>query len=157
MSAATVSASTPLFLEGSEYWNQLINECKRQTELINSVVSDKGFSSDHHIQCSTGPELRMCKSTNPSTTVKLLIGFYPWGPMLSLVVTGNQGDDEEFCPEECELPMAKDTDGSIIAIFDEGLSFSARELAAYLTQAFRRCFPGVSLPQMLGAQMLGEG
>jgi hypothetical protein len=150
MSAAATSASSPLLLEGTAYWEQLMEECKRQAELINSVVSQKGLSSDHQIQCTTGPELRMCKSADPSTTVKLIIGFYPWGPMLSLCITGYECQDEEFFPEECELPIAQDTDGSVIAIFDEGLSFSARELAAYLTQAFRRCFPGLSLPQMLG-------
>lgn len=148
--SAAASASTPLFLEGSEYWKQLMDECKRQTDLINSVASEKGLSSDHYIKCTVGPELCMCKSADPSTTVKLIIGFYPWGPMLSLAITGHQCDDEDFLPEECELPVAKDTDGSTIAIFDEGLSFSARELAAYLTQAFRRCFPGLALPLMLG-------
>ena len=145
MSAAAISAPTPLYLEGSEYWNQLMGECRRQVEVINSVVSEKGLSSDHYVQCSTGPELRMSKSGNPSTTVKLILGFYSWGPMLSLAITGHQSDDWEFFPEECEMPLATDGDGSIVAIFDEGRSFSSRELAAYLTQAFRRCFPGVCI------------
>lgn len=145
MSAAAISAPTPLYLEGNEYWKQLLDECKRQTEVINSVVSEKGLSSDYYVQCTTGPELRMLKSANPSTTVKLIIGFYAWGPMLSLAITGHQSDDWEFFPEECEMPVATDTDGAIVAIFDEGRSFSPRELAAYLTQAFRRCFPGVCL------------
>ncbi len=145
MRAAAMSASTPLYLEGSEYWNQLVDECKRQTEVINSVVSEKGLSSDHYVQCTAGSELRMCKSMNPSTTVKLIIGFYAWGPMLSLAITGHQSDDGDFFPEECEMPLAKDGDGTTVAIFDEGRSFSPRELAAYLTQAFRRCFPGVCL------------
>ncbi len=145
MSAAAISAPMPLYREGSEYWHQLMDECKRQIEVINSVVSEKGLSSDHCVQCATGPELRMSKSGNPSTTVKLIIGFYSWGPMLSLAITGHQSDDWEFFPEECEMPVATDGDGAIVAIFDEGRSFSPRELAAYLTQAFRRCFPGVCL------------
>ncbi|HEX4164571.1 MAG TPA: hypothetical protein VHZ55_03785 [Bryobacteraceae bacterium] len=145
MSAAAISAPTPLFAEGSEFWKQLADECKREVEVINSVVSEKGLSSDHYVQCTTGSELRMCKSANPSTTVKLIIGFYSWGPMLSLAITGHQSDHWDFFPEECEMPIATDLDGSIVAIFDEGRSFSPRELAAYLTQAFRRCFPGVCL------------
>lgn len=145
MSVAAISAPTPLFLEGGEYWNQLMDECKRQAEVINSVVSEKGLSSDHRVECTAGTELRMSKSANPSTTVKLRIGFFPWGPMLSLAITGHQTDDWDFFPEECEMPVATDGDGATVAIFDEGRSFSPRELAAYLTQAFRRCFPGVCL------------
>lgn len=145
MSAAAISAPTPLFHEGTEYWKQLSDECKLQTEVINSVVAEKGLSSDHYVQCMAGPELRMSKSANPSTVVKLIIGFYPWGPMLSLAITGHQTDDWDFFPEECEMPIATDGDGATVAIFDEGRSFSPSELAAYLTQAFRRCFPGVCL------------
>jgi hypothetical protein len=145
MSAPAMSAPLPLADEGNEYWNQLLEECKRQVENINFVVREKGLSGDHCVQCITGPELRMSKSANPSTTVKLIIGFYSWGPMLSLAITGHQSDDWEFFPEECEMPVATDVDGTTVAIFDEGRSFSPRELAAYLTQAFRRCFPGVCL------------
>ena len=90
-------------------------------------------------------DLRMSKSGHPSTTVKLIIGYYPWGPMLSLAITGHQTEDWEFFPEECEMPIAMDVDGSVVAIYEEGRSFSPRELATYLTQAFRRCFPGVCL------------
>ena len=145
MSAAAVSAYTPLSLEGNEYWQQLMDECKRQIEAINAIVSEKGLSRDHYVQCMAESELRMCKSANPSTTVKLIIGFYSWGPMLSLAITGHQTDDWEFFPEECEMPIAMDGDGTTVAIFDEGRSFSPRELASYLTQAFRRCFPGLCL------------
>jgi hypothetical protein len=145
MSAAVMSAPLPLFHEGNEFWKELLDECKRQIEAINSVISEKGLSSDHYVQYTAGPELRMSKSANPSTTVKLIIGFYSWGPMLSLAITGHQTDDWEFFPEECEMPVATDGDGTTVAIFDEGRSFSPRELAAYLTQAFRRCFPGVCL------------
>ncbi len=145
MSAAAISAPAPLFLEGNEYWKQLSDECTRQIEIINSVVREKGLDPTHYVQCITGPELRMLKSANPSTTVKLIIGFYSWGPMLSLAITGHQSDDWDFFPEECEMPIAMDGDGTVVAIFDEGRSFSPAELAAYLTQAFRRCFPGVCL------------
>jgi hypothetical protein len=145
MSAAAMSASTPLLLEGGEFWKKLMDECKRQTQIINSVVSEKGLGADQYVECTIGPELRMSKSATPSTTVKLRIGYYPWGPMLSLAITGHQSEDWEFFPEECEMPLATDGDGEVVAIYEEGRSFSPRELAIYLTQAFRRCFPGLCL------------
>ncbi|HEY7212747.1 MAG TPA: hypothetical protein VH477_20880 [Bryobacteraceae bacterium] len=145
MSAAALSAMNPLVSEGNDFWRDLGEECRRQIETINTIVAEKGLSPDHCVVCSAGPELRMAKTANPSTIVKLIIGFYPWGPMLSLSITGHQTDDWEFFPEECEMPLAMDGDGSIIAIYDEGRSFSPRELATYLTQAFRRCFPGVCI------------
>jgi hypothetical protein len=145
MSAAAVSISAPLAREGNEFWQQLLQECQRQIESINSVIGQKGFSADDSVRCSVGPELHLVKTANPSTLVRLLLGFYPWGPMLSLSITGQQADGSEFFPEEWELPVALDGDGSVVAIYDEGRSFSPRELAAYLTQVFRRCFPGVCL------------
>jgi hypothetical protein len=145
MSAAALSPTAPLVREGSAFWQQLIEDCQRQVEKINAAVTETGLSADHCVRCVVGRELTMVKSGTPSTVVKLLIGFYPWGPMLSLAITGRQTDDSEFFPEECEMPIAVDGDGSVIAIFDEGRSFSSSELATYLTQSFRRCFPGVCL------------
>ncbi|HLH05510.1 MAG TPA: hypothetical protein VKX25_22265 [Bryobacteraceae bacterium] len=143
--AAALSPSAPLVQEGNQFWQQLTEECRRQVEDINAVVSEKGLSPDQCVHCTGGRELRMFKAGTPSTLVKVLLGFYSWGPMLSVAITGQQTHDSEFFPEECEMPIAVDADGSIIAIFDEGRSFSPREMAAYLTQAFRRCFPGVCL------------
>ncbi len=74
------------------------------------------------------------------------INYCAWGPMLDGIITGQEDDDREFCPEEFSIPIARDLDGSVVAIFDEGRSFSANELAAFLMQSFRRCFPGLTLP-----------
>ena len=145
MSAAVSRAPAPLLREGSEFWNELTEECKRQVETINSIVSHNGLSGDLCIRCTTGPELRMSKLGCPSTLVSVRIGFFSWGPMLSLAITGRRNDDAEFLPAECEMPIARDGDGSVIAIFEEGRSFSPRELASYLTQSFRRCYPGLPL------------
>jgi len=145
MSAAALSISAPLAREGNEFWHQLLHECERQIENINSVIRQKGFSSDHSVRCDVGPELHLVKTANPSTLVRLLLGYHPWGPVLSLSITGREADGLDFLPEECELPVALDIDGSVVAIYDEGRSLSPRELAAYLAQAFRRCFPGVCL------------
>ena len=145
MSAAVMSPSAPLVREGTQFWEELAQECRRQVEDINAVVQEKGLSRDDYIQCAAGRELRMSKSGTPSTLVKILLGFYGWGPMLSVSITGRQTHDSEFFPEQCEMPIAVDADGAVVAIFDEGRSFSPRELATYLTQAFRRCFPGVCL------------
>ena len=65
--------------------------------------------------------------------------------MISVSVTGDEAEDLEFFPQEFELPIATDLDGSIVAIFEEGRSFSPRELATYLAQSLRRCFPGLRL------------
>ena len=147
MSAAASPGFAPLFREGTEFWNSLVEECRRQVDAMNALVCRKGFGAESCIECSTGsgPDLRISKSTYPSTTIKLLIGFYSWGPMLSAAVTGRESEDLEFFPEEFEMPIAIDGDGSVIGIFEEGRSFSTRELAMYLTQNLRRCFPGISV------------
>ena len=147
MSAAISPGYTPLFREGTEFWTSLTEECKRHVDAINAVVCRKNLGVEHCVRMETGhgPDIRIWKSTFPSTLIKLLIGFYSWGPMLSVAVTGQESEDTEFFPEEFEMPIAVDGDGSVIGIFDEGRSFSTRELAAYLTQNLRRCFPGVSL------------
>ncbi len=145
MSAAATSAPLPLFREGSEYWKQLTEECQRQTEAINSVAAQNGLSDKDCVCCTIEPELRILKSTYPSTLITVRIGFYLWAPMLSVALTGDEVEKLEFFPEEFEMPIARDLDGAIVAIFDEGRSFSAHELATYLTQRLRRCFPGLCL------------
>jgi hypothetical protein len=72
--------------------------------------------------------------------------FYPWGPMISGTVTGDQADDLKFAPEEFDLVIAKDLDETVVAVINEGRSLRPREVALFLTQNFRRCFPCISLP-----------
>jgi hypothetical protein len=144
MSAAGMSP-LPLFHEGSEYWKQLTDECRAQAEIINSVVSESGLSEDHCVSCSSGSEFRILKATYPSTLIRLRIGFYSWAPMISVTVSGDEAEHLEFLPSEFEMPVSRDLDDSVIAIFDEGRSFSPRDLATYLSQTLRRCFPGLCL------------
>lgn len=145
MSAAAVSLSAPLVREGNEYWQQLNQECRRQVETINTVVTEKGHTPDHRIEYAVGSRLRIAKMAHPSTVVTVALDFEAWGPVLRLSATGHQSEGSEFYPESWEMPIAMDVDDSVVAIYDEGKSFSPQELAAYLTQTFRRCFPGVCL------------
>jgi len=145
MSAAMPVRAT-LSQEGSEYWENLIRECERQARAINAVASHHGFSADSLIECRCGPDLHVFNSRCPSTSVKASVTYCSWGPMIDGVVTGQEDEMQEFCPEEFTIPIARDLDGSVIAIYEEGRSFSAHELAMFLMQNFRRCFPGVSLP-----------
>jgi hypothetical protein len=144
MSAAGM-APLPLFQEGNEYWKQLTDECRRHAEVINLVASENGLSEDHCVHCTSGSEFRILKTTYPSTLIRLRIGFYSWAPMISVAVSGDEAENLEFFPSEFEMPVSKDLDGSVIAIFDEGRSFSPKELATYLAQTLRRCFPGLCL------------
>jgi hypothetical protein len=144
MSAAGM-APLPLFREGNEYWKQLTDECRRHAEVINLVASENGLSEDHCVHCTSGSEFRILKATYPSTLIRLRIGFYSWAPMISVALSGDEAEHLEFFPSEFEMPVSKDLDGSVIAIFDEGRSFSPKELATYLAQTLRRCFPGLCL------------
>ena len=146
MSAAAASARAPLSQEANAYWESLVDDCRRQSQAINTVVSQRGWPNDHFIECRPGSELRIVKSHCPSTDIKLTINYCAWGPMIDGVVTGHEDENLEFGLEEFTIPIATDADGSVVAVYDEGRSFSPHELALYLMQRFRRCFPGVSLP-----------
>ncbi|MBV9406419.1 MAG: hypothetical protein JO211_13825 [Acidobacteriaceae bacterium] len=146
MSAAAVPAPAPLYQEGQQYWADLTSECRRQTEAINAAISRCGNPSTDLIDCRCGATLDIVKSRCPSTGVNVRINYCSWGPMLDGIITGEEQEDLEFCPEEFTIQIAKDLDGSIVAMFQEGRSFSPRDLATYLMQSFRRCFPGLALP-----------
>jgi hypothetical protein len=145
MSTATGMAPLPLFQEGNEFWKHLTDECRSHAELINLVAAENGLSVEHCVNCTSGSEFRILKATYPSTLIRLRIGFYSWAPMISVAVSGDEAEHLQFFPSEFEMPISKDLDGSVIAIFDEGRSFSPKELATYLTQTLRRCFPGLCL------------
>lgn len=146
MNAATSPARLPLFEEGKQYWEQLISECRRQATDINSAICQRGLSDGDGIQCESGTGLHIMRSSVPSTEIQARMEFRPWGPVIDGFITGHEAEDLKFFPEEFEITIAKDLDGTVVAIFDEGRSLSPQELAAYLTQHFRRCFPGISLP-----------
>jgi hypothetical protein len=145
MSAATISAPIPLFQEASQYWQELINECKHYTDTINAVLAQHGVPADDRVVWQVGSQTQMSRSQLPSTKVQFNMQFYSWGPMISGTVTGDQADDLKFAPEEFDFVIAKDLDDTVVAIIDEGRSLCPKELAMLLTQHFRRCFPCISL------------
>ena len=122
-----------------------MEECRRQADRINSVVLQNGLKEDNCVQWIAGSECLLRKSTHPSTSIRLRMGFYSWAPMISVSVTGDEAENLQFFPEEFEMPLAIDLDGSVVGIFEEGRSFSPTELATYLAQSLRRCFPGLCL------------
>jgi len=146
MSAASKPVATPLFHEGNQYWEELRSELKRQMDQINDAVSQHGLADDQLVRWLPGSGIDILRAHHPSTGIKANINFRSWGPVISGEITGYQADDYRFFPEEFEVLIAKDLDGAAVAIFDEGRSFAPTELAAYLMQHFRRCFPDISLP-----------
>ena len=143
---AAAAAQAPLYRQGEFYWRELIAACQRQAEAINAVAAQHGVPQGHRLQIGPGPDLHIFTSHCPSTSVRLRINYCSWGPMIDGVVTGFEDEDHEFCPEEFTVQLAKDLDGSTVAIYEEGRSFSAKELATFVMQSFRRCYPAVSLP-----------
>jgi hypothetical protein len=146
MSAASKPVATPLFHEGNQFWEELRSELQRQMDQINDAVSQHGLAGDQLVRWLPTAGIDILRSHNPSTGIKADIFFRSWGPVISGKITGYQADDYRFFPEEFEVLIAKDLDGAAVAIFDEGRSFTPRDLAAYLMQHFRRCFPDISLP-----------
>jgi hypothetical protein len=159
MSTASKPAATPLFREGNQYWEDLVAELKRQLQQINDAVAQRGLAGDDLVHWLPGSGINMLRSRHPSTGIQADLQFRSWGPVISGSITGYQADDYRFFPEEFEVLIAQDLDGAVVAIFDEGRSFSPKELAAYLVQHFRRCFPEISLPceDWRASQMAPEG
>jgi hypothetical protein len=146
MSAASKPAATPLFAEGTNFWQELVAELRRQIEQINQAAAQHGLTSEHFVRWLPAPGFHLMRSERPSTGIQADLHFQSWGPVINGSITGYEYDESRFFPEEFEVMIAKDLDGAVVAVFDEGRSFSPRELAAYLTQHFRRCFPEIPLP-----------
>ena len=146
MGAATRMAFPRLLEEGKGYWESLISECQRHVQAINACAARHGYSADNLIKWVPDGSLHVLKSHCPSTSVKVTINYCSWGPMLDGMITGQETEEQEFLTEEFTVQIATDLDSSIVAIYEEGRSFSPREFAAYLMQNFRRCYPCVSLP-----------
>lgn len=143
---AMASARVPLSEEGLTFWTDLTAECHRYTAAVNDAISTRDLAPEQFLQWTHGRELLICKHGCPSTTVQLSMEFLSWGPVIRARVTGEQTRGVEFRPEEWEVTVSKDLDGAVVAIFDEGRSFSPHDLARYVIQAFHRAYPGVSLP-----------
>jgi hypothetical protein len=145
MTAAAL-APAPLSQEALTFWEDLSAECKRYTAATNTSLASSGLPADQLLRCTDDGDLHVLKSAPPSTSVQLALNFFSWGPVIRGRVTGRETDQAAFCQEEWEVPIAKDLDGAVVAIFGEGRSFSPQDLARYLMQAFRRCYPAVVLP-----------
>ncbi len=147
MSAAVAARqqTVPLFLEGMQFWKELTGECKQRISVVNRATAGHSLGFDALI-LREEPTFTMVKPGTPSTEVALRLDFEAWGPVIRVTITGDQGTGRKFSIEEFDVPVARDLDGSVIGIFDEGRSFSAHDLARYLLQSFRRCFPNFALP-----------
>jgi hypothetical protein len=143
---ALARSASPSREEWVGYWEQFNEECRKQIASINATLTGHGKSPADCVQCHCGPELRLSRLRYPSTEIKAVLAFEQWGSSISVRITGHQTPELGFYPEEAEFPLARDLNGSIIAIYDEGRSLEARELASYLTQHFRRCYPRITLP-----------
>lgn len=146
MNAAISMARIPLAQEGLSYWEELAEQCKRQTALINGALSNCGAGEDQMVKWVDGPEIRMVRTAYPTTAITMSLDLHSWGPMITGTINGRETRDLQFASEEFEFLVAKDLDDSTVAVFGEGRSFSPRELAAYVAQNFRRCYPELSLP-----------
>lgn len=138
--------SPPHTEQGLQFWEQLAGECREHIQAINTALSERGHAGSDLIELRTGEQLQLIRSGLPSTTLRATIEFENWGAVIRVSVRGHQTPDFSFYPQDMELPLAKECDGSLVAIFDEGKSLCPCELAAYLAQHFRRCFPNVALP-----------
>jgi hypothetical protein len=143
MCAAAASAPIPLYKEGKQYWQDLTDECQRYVECVNATLVRNGIDRDALLECTVAADsLQIATARRPSTNVKVVLDFRSWGPVIAATVRNQQS----ALPEEFELPLALDLDGQMVAIYDEGRSFSPHEVASYLKQSFHCCYPGISLP-----------
>jgi hypothetical protein len=145
MSAAAKPAPCPLYEEATRFWEELVAHCKEQTDSINACASHHGLSPDDFVEWIPGDRIQMRRSSLPSTRVDACLDFRPWCPTIRGTICGDEADDAKFALEEFEMLIAKDIDGEVVAVYEEGKSLSPSDVAMYLTQNFRRCFPGISL------------
>ena len=146
MSAAYVQKPVPLYLEAGQFWEDLVGECGRLVEAMNSAARLSGIEPNALIRFTSDPDIILRKDGIPSTEIRISLSFHSWGPFLKTEITGAQASGRRFSTSQLEIPIACDLDGSVVAIFDEGRSFSARDLTRFLMQSFRRCYPDVTLP-----------
>ncbi len=147
--SAAVAYRTPLPLreEALAFWQELERETEQHTIAINQVALDHGLDSAHMVEWKSGRGIiGICRKWYPSTDITVSLSFERWGPVLRVFVTGYQHEDLRFYPEEQEIMIAHDLDGRTVAMLGEGRSYSAPEVACYLAQHLRRCFPDMALP-----------
>jgi hypothetical protein len=143
---ASAVAPAPLRQEGAWFWEQLTEECKKLVGAVNCALANHGVAADDRVQCETGPELRLIRAHRPSASIQVNMMIELWGPVLRVRIAGHEGNQPGMLRQELEMPLATDVDGCVVGVFDEGRSLCPRELACYLVQQFRPCFPRISLP-----------
>jgi hypothetical protein len=146
MSTAVATTRVPLLSLAEEYWQEFVEACKGRTADINAVAADHGECGRELLEVRPGAGLHIVREQCPSTTIRAALSINSWGPAISGTITGDQDHTLRFSTEQFELPIALDLDGRTVAVFGEGRSFSPQELACYVMQNFRRCYPGVTLP-----------
>ncbi len=144
--SAAAQATVPLYQEGKRFWQELLDECRRHVQGINTVAVAEGVSLDSLVQLQPGTDIHMLKKGYPSTDIKARLSFFAWGPVIQCTISGARDPEHRLLAREFEMPVARDLDGKTVAVFDEGRSFCPLEVASYLTQAFRGCFSNIPLP-----------
>ena len=147
MCAASAAAPVRLYAEAKQFWRELTEECQRYVNCINATLSQNGIDADGLLECTAGADtLQIIKARTPSTVVNLTLNLYASGPVILATVRSQRNDGKNALPKEFELPIAMDLDNSVVAIYDEGRSFSPHEVASYLTTHFHCCYSGISFP-----------
>jgi hypothetical protein len=145
MSAAS-PAPLPLYKEGLVFYEELANESRSLMDAINAAALDSGLASEHLVEWVPGRGIGMIRKEFPSTEIRSILAFEHWGPVMKVSIRGHQEEDLPFYPEDLEIPLGVDLDDNVVAIFGEGRSLTPHELACYLAQSLRRCFPEMVLP-----------
>lgn len=145
MSAAKTQPIVPLYREGIRFWDELVAECRREVESFNRAAAIQGTAAPDLIRFQNGMAIRLEKAGLPSTQVEVRLAFESWGPVLRGCISGEQISGRRFLTKEVEIPIGSDLDGSVVAIFDEGRSFTPSDLTRYFLQSFRRCYPDLLL------------
>lgn len=143
---ASAVAPAPLRQEGTWFWEELTKECKKQVGALNCALTNHGITAGDRVECHTGQQLRLIRACHPSTIIDVSMIVEHWGPVLRMRITGHETNHAGLLQREFEMPLATDVDGCVVGVFDEGRSLCPRELASYLMQHFRPCFPRISLP-----------
>jgi len=144
--SAAAPAPLPLYREGLAFYEEVANELRRLVEAVNALALASGLSGDQLVEWAPGRSIGVIRKEYPSTEIRSDLEFEHWGPVIKVSIRGHQEEDLPFYPEDLEIPVGVDLDDNVVAIFGEGKSLTAHELACYLAQSLRRCFPGMVLP-----------
>ncbi len=144
--SAVSPAPLPLYKEGLAFYEEVASESRSLMEAINAAARDSGIPGEHLVEWAPGRNIGIIRKEHPSTEIRSCLSFERWGPVIKVSIRGHQEEDLPFYPEDLEMPLGVDLDGNVVAIFGEGRSFTPSELACFLAQSLRRCFPEMVLP-----------